>query len=145
MDPCESVLVWNAASGRGNGTIPYAKLKVRIDEKATDVKMDDDLLALPESVQEYVSRFAPVTVLRHNVRANTFGLDAMNIGVAKGGTFDRVLIIPTKRMTQFLGDLDAARLEYPESLYVAVTRARFSVAFVVDRKMKYLPYRWYEP
>ena len=54
----------------------------------------------------------------------------MNIGVAKGSTFDRVLIFPTNPMRQFL-DEDPSKLKAPERLYVAVTRARHSVAFVV--------------
>ena len=55
----------------------------------------------------------------------------MNIGVAKGGTHDRIIIFPTKPMLGYLEDGDASKLKSPEKLYVAVTRARFSVAFVV--------------
>jgi DNA helicase-2/ATP-dependent DNA helicase PcrA len=60
----------------------------------------------------------------------------MNIGVAKGSTFDRVMIFPTKPMLRYLDDKDETKLKAPERLYVAVTRARFSVAFVVPKKLK---------
>lgn len=70
-------------------------------------------------------------VLRRDKRANTYGLPAMNIGVSKGSTFNRVLIIPTKPMREYLETRDPSKLKAPESLYVAVTRARHSVAFVV--------------
>jgi len=54
----------------------------------------------------------------------------MNIGVAKGSTFDRVLLFPTNPILRYLEDRDETKLKAPERLYVAVTRARFSVAFV---------------
>lgn len=81
-------------------------------------------------VSAYADRFAPV-VLRWNRTANTCGLQAMNIGLSKGSTYDRVLIFPTAPMKQYLKDRDSSKLKAPESLYVAVTRARYSVAFVV--------------
>lgn len=34
-------------------------------------------------------------------------------------------------MKQYLSDHDASKLKAPERLYVAVTRARYSAAFVV--------------
>jgi hypothetical protein len=84
----------------------------------------------PFGVQEYYEQHEPV-VLRDRRTTDTLGLPAMNIGVAKGSTFDRVLIFPTRPMRQFLDDNDASKLSAPERLYVAVTRARHSVAFVV--------------
>jgi DNA helicase IV len=79
----------------------------------------------------YVAEHAPVTILRHDKNVNTEGLPAMNIGVAKGCTFDRVVIFPTKPMLGYLEDRDQKKLKAPERLYVAVTRARYSVAFVL--------------
>ncbi len=84
----------------------------------------------PSSAAEYCRRYSPV-VLRHDKNADTRGLTAMNIGVAKGSTFDRVLLFPTKPMLEYLKHRDASKLKAPDRFYVAVTRARFSVAFVV--------------
>jgi DNA helicase-2/ATP-dependent DNA helicase PcrA len=84
-----------------------------------------------DDVPAYVARHGPVTVLRNDKNVDTAGLPAMNIGVAKGGTFARVIIFPTKPMLKYLEDGDPTKLKAPERLYVAVTRARFSVAFVV--------------
>jgi len=84
-----------------------------------------------EDVLGYIAEHHPVTVLRHDKNVDTAGLLAMNIGVAKGSTFDRVMIFPTKPMLKYLEDGDETKLKAPEKLYVAVTRARFSVAFVV--------------
>jgi hypothetical protein len=79
----------------------------------------------------YIAKHGPVTVLRHDKNARTDGFAAMNFGVAKGSTFDRVVIFPTQPILQYLKDGDTKKLKAHEKLYVAVTRARYSVAFVV--------------
>lgn len=84
----------------------------------------------PMDVHEYVDQHRP-RVLRYDKRANTLGHPAINIGEAKGSTFDHVLIFPTGTMRQYLRDRDPSALKSREHLYVAVSRARHSVAFVV--------------
>ncbi|MFN2525842.1 MAG: UvrD-helicase domain-containing protein [Actinomycetota bacterium] len=82
-------------------------------------------------VAEYVAKWQPM-ILRDSKATNTAGLPAMNIGVAKGLTFERVLIFPTAPMMKYLDERDLSGLK-PQSiarLYVAVTRARHSVTFV---------------
>lgn len=86
----------------------------------------------PEDVPAYAAEHKP-TVLRYAKSTKTMGLPAINIGVSKGSTYDRVLIFPTKRMLTYLRDGDPSKLS-PDKLYVAVTRARYSVAFVVPKK-----------
>jgi len=102
-----------------------------IEVDATD--HDGIFYILGADVPTYFAQYAPVTVLRDNKNADTYGLPAMNIGVSKGSTFDRVMIIPTKPMLTYLQDKDHKKLKAPERLYVAVTRAKFSVAFVVPK------------
>lgn len=80
-------------------------------------------------VGTYVHRHAP-QILRHDKKTNTLGLPAMNFGVSKGSTFDRVLIFPTGPMRAYLKTLDPSPLDAPEKFYVAVTRAKYSVTFV---------------
>ncbi len=93
-----------------------------------------------EDVGVYFEKFAP-TVLRWNKQTGTLGLRAINMKASKGYAYDRVLIFPPKTMIKFIAadgqiPLKAAR----EALYVAVTRARYSLAFVVDRKCAtYMP------
>lgn len=87
-----------------------------------------------DDIEDYVEEHRPVTVLRHDKNVDTKRLSAMNIGVAKGSTFDRVMIFPTKPMLRYLEDKDETKLKAPERLYVAVTRARFSVAFVLPNQ-----------
>jgi DNA helicase-2/ATP-dependent DNA helicase PcrA len=69
-------------------------------------------------------------VLRWDKRAGTQGLPALNIGLSKGSTYDRVLIFPTKPMLAYIESGDLTNFKTRENLYVAVTRARYSVAFV---------------
>jgi len=93
---------------------------------------DGVFVVRPEHVDAYMPLFQPLC-LRHNANsARSLGLPFMNFGIAKGRTCERVLIAPTGVISDFLRlgkqleDLAAC------SLYVAVTRARASVAFVSD-------------
>lgn len=101
---------------------------------STDVRDSDHsgiFTVLRADVPAYVDEHRP-QVLQDRKNTDTLGLPAMNIGVAKGSTFDRVLIFPTGPMKKYLQDGDSSKLKAPERFYVAVTRARYSVAFVVD-------------
>lgn len=82
------------------------------------------------NLESYVAKYRP-KVLRHQRNVNTCGLEAINIGVSKGCTYDRVLIFPTKPMRTFIEDGDPGKLKAPEKLYVAATRACYSVGFVI--------------
>jgi len=84
-----------------------------------------------EQVKDYIDEHGPVAVLRWNKNADTEGLSAMNIGLSKGSTFPRVIIFPTRPMIEYVMNRDAEKLSSPEKLYVAVTRAQYSVAFVM--------------
>lgn len=82
-------------------------------------------------VEAYVATHQ-ATVLRYWNKTNTLGLKAHNMGAVKGRTFARVVIFPTLPMLKFL---KKGKLEEAGDLakfYVAVTRARHSVAFVID-------------
>jgi DNA helicase-2/ATP-dependent DNA helicase PcrA len=112
-----------------DGLYPAMPKTMSVDVPATG--HDGIFRVSVDDVHEYVARHHPVTVLRYDKNVDTLGLPAMNIGVSKGSTFDRVLLFPTKPMLQYLEDRDPSKLKAPEKLYVAVTRARYSVAFVV--------------
>jgi len=60
------------------------------------------------------------------------GLPAINFGASKGRTYERVLIFPTKPMLDYLARSDISKLKDRSKFYVAVTRAKYSVAFVTD-------------
>ncbi|WP_024771763.1 UvrD-helicase domain-containing protein [Aquimarina macrocephali] len=87
----------------------------------------------------YLNTFKPV-ILRatKNSQKNLCkGYRAINFGASKGLGFDRILIVTTEKQKQFLrgnhnifdgGKTDKAK----NAFYVAITRARFSVAFLYD-------------
>ena len=91
----------------------------------------EGLVIIPLSqVDDYIKRYRPV-VLRKWVITDTKGYFAINIGIAKGKTFDRVLLFPTKPMLNFIKNPQKnTDFKEKELLYVAVTRARYSVAIV---------------
>lgn len=93
-------------------------------------------------VPDYIARFNPM-VLRWNVRSgNKFlppGTRCCNFGGSKGLGFDRVLILPTASQLDFvLGVANPFAGKDSEvtqnKLYVAITRARYSLGFVVADK-----------
>lgn len=84
-----------------------------------------------DDVMDYVARFNP-KVLRWDKRANTMNLPALNFGASKGLTFDRVLIFPTNPIKKYIKTKDISQAGDISKLYVAITRAKFSVAFVID-------------
>lgn len=86
-----------------------------------------------KDVLRYHQEYSPI-VLRYSISANTVGLTAKNFGASKGMTFDRVIVFPTSGITKFLRTQSAGQLAdtTKAKLYVAITRAKHSVAFVCD-------------
>lgn len=84
-----------------------------------------------DDVEAYAEAFAPV-VLRYNRSTDTKSLLAMNIGVVKGYTYDRVLVFPTKKMLKYLPTSNLADVGDIPTFYVAVARAKYSVGLVTS-------------
>lgn len=86
-------------------------------------------------IDQYIDIYHPVQ-LRHDRRTKVNAKSKpMNFGSAKGLTFNRVLIYPTKPMLDWLsGKSLNMKNESLSKFYVAVTRARYSVAFVYKTK-----------
>jgi len=103
---------------------------------------DGVFLVGEKHMAEYMRRFNP-QVLRYGRRTNTYGYEALNFGLAKGLQFERVLIVPTSAIRQYLQSGELNHIEKSrEKLYVAVTRARHSVAFVYEGQSEIVPTRW---
>lgn len=101
----------------------------------TDVTDHDGLFAVRENdVDIYREIYEPQTLRYSRATKNVAG-SPMNFGAVKGMTFRRTLIYPHGPLKKYLssGDLKDAGKELAK-LYVAVTRARQSVAFVVPAK-----------
>lgn len=89
----------------------------------------------PADVDDYLNAFHPIQLRdKVTVPVNT-QFEALNFGDAKGLTFERVLIYPTKPMLDWI--IDHSKIMKSQSrskLYVAITRARHSVGIVFDNK-----------
>ena len=95
----------------------------------------DGVFAVRESdVQNYLEQFRPQTMRLDKKTKNVPG-NAVNFGASKGCTFNRVMIFPHKKLLDAIKHGDFARLgDAPTTIakvYVGITRARQSVAFVV--------------
>lgn len=82
----------------------------------------------------YIETYRPVQ-LRDKV--TTVGIDErfsfMNFGESKGRGFDRVVILPTQDMLKWISNADQKLAPSTRAkFYVALTRARYSVALVAD-------------
>ena len=89
-------------------------------------------LVRAQDVPQYVSELRP-QLLTWNRRSQNYGMTSRNFGAVKGLTFERVLIQPTGPIEKYL------RLGRPElkdearaKLYVAATRAKYSVGIVMQ-------------
>ena len=61
-------------------------------------------------------------------------IKTINFGISKGLTFDRVLIRPTEKIMDFL-KYGSIPEKAKEKLYIAITRARYSVGFIVPNEV----------
>lgn len=78
----------------------------------------------------YYNTYKP-TVLKYDVKTRDIPFSSLNFGQCKGMTFDRVLIYPNGAYTKFLKNNQV--LKSPCKYYVSATRAKYSIAFVVDK------------
>jgi len=92
-----------------------------------------------DNIYKYVSNLNGIVQLRYNKkeRRTISEVEVMNFGISKGLEFPHVLIYPTKPIIDWLIDnqsklADSSRAE----LYVAFTRAFYSIGIVVDNNFK---------
>ena len=84
---------------------------------------------------EYIQLFKPIQ-LRHSKKESvSTASTCYNFGNSKGKSFNRVLIYPTEKIKAWLKNRSFALKETTKAkLYVAITRARYSVAFVLSKE-----------
>ena len=84
-------------------------------------------------IENYLQKFQPVQLRDSKKTKVNENYKVMNFGEAKGLSFDRVLIYPTEPFIKWLKDNNTELKETSRSkLYVAITRARHSVAIIND-------------
>lgn len=85
-----------------------------------------------KDVDYYLSRYKPVQLRDSAKRKVNNNYPVSNFGKSKGLTFQRVLIYPTKPMIEWIVNNKELVASSKSKLYVAITRAVHSVAFVYD-------------
>ena len=96
-------------------------------------------------IKEYLIKYKPIQLIWNSKTPTKSSFPALTFGKSKGKTYDRVLIYPTPNVINWIKDnnynftkgnsykkekLESVR----EKFYVALTRARHSVAIVFDYK-----------
>jgi len=121
----------------------YEKTISLVTEIPSEFEDHNGVFAVKRSeLDQYLSHYLP-TVLRWSISSSGFirndRVEKVNFGKSKGLGFDRVLILPTTKYVQYLkkdntvfNDKDAKTEETKNKLYVAMTRARYSLAFLID-------------
>lgn len=94
---------------------------------------DGVFLIKRSDVEEYYETFKPI-VLKYDRRTKTDSYYSVNFGECKGMTFERVLIYPNGTFKDFL--IKGKEFSSPQKYYVAATRAKYSITFVVDKLPK---------
>ena len=93
---------------------------------------DGVFLIRHEHLDEYIAQFCP-QCLRYSANSGkAFDLDYLNFGLAKGMAYERVLIVPTDGIRQFIQSGKHLKPKPAASFYVAVTRAAQSVAIAIQ-------------
>ncbi|BEP70865.1 MULTISPECIES: UvrD-helicase domain-containing protein [unclassified Variovorax] len=106
----------------------------------------DGIFLVPSAhVDQYVEAYSP-QVLRLDRKTQCNGLPALNFGESKGMTFDRALIFPHGLAKKWLSSGSLTHIEKGlAKMYVGVTRARYSIAFVFDGQSKISDAQAYVP
>lgn len=93
----------------------------------------DGIFMIKESdVNDYLKRYNPTQLRDSRKQDVNEDFSVMNFGESKGLSFDRALIYPTKPILDWINNHSSELKPTSRSkFYVALTRARFSVAIVV--------------
>lgn len=96
---------------------------------------DGVFLVKQKDVDHYLSQYQPMQLRDSRKKKVENNCPIMNFGESKGLSFDRVLIYPTDPIKKWLKNSESNLAPTSRSkLYVAITRAKYSVAFVYDYK-----------
>lgn len=93
---------------------------------------DGVFLVESSHVHEYVQRYGPQALRNGKATKDPHSLGCINFGVSKGMEFERVIILPTGPIEKFVKSLINLEPISASKLYVGVTRAKQSVAIIMD-------------
>ena len=102
-------------------------------------------LVTPEDVDEYMKKYNPIQLIWNKLTEVEPNYPVLTFGKSKGKTYERVIIYPTQNIKKWIEDntFDFTKTEEgkkkkikdaKEKFYVALTRAKYSVAIVYEYK-----------
>lgn len=93
---------------------------------------DGVFLVRHKHLNEYIAQYRPQCLRSSANSGKAFDLDYLNFGLAKGMEYERVLIIPTNGIIEFIQSGTHLEPKPAANFYVAVTRAVQSVAIAIQ-------------
>lgn len=136
---CDINMMTLKASYRNNqaickySSLLYPEYEATTSNQKTVTGHDGIFLVRKKDVTEYLQQYNAVQLRDKRTVVVNNDYTAINMGESKGLTFERVLIYPTGPMLNWIKD-NSKELK-PKSrsqLYVAITRAKYSVGIVCD-------------
>ena len=122
----------------------YKQTQSLVEQVPEEYREHTGVFAVKESdATRYIKKYNP-TLLRHGINSgkqfNQIPVQKVNFGISKGSGFDRVLVLPTKSYSEYLTGntkiFDKDKTDEPKNkLYVAMTRARYSLSFIIQDKI----------
>ncbi len=124
----------------------FADFQATTSGNDTTTEHDGVFFIKEQDIEIYLQRFQPMQLRDSRRTKVNDNYSVMNFGEAKGLSFDRVLIYPTNPFLKWIQDNDAQLAETSRSkLYVAITRARHSVAIVCKSNLNVNGISNYDP
>ena len=104
-----------------------------VTESLNEVEVGHDgvFVVYDSDLEQYISKYNPLFLRDSKRSGRNMSYTFMNIGVSKGLSFKHVLILPTEAVRDFLLGKSPLQHQQAANLYVAITRAEQSVAFVM--------------
>lgn len=101
----------------------------------TSTDHDGVFLIKEADVESYLAKYNPIQLRDNKKTIVNENYNSINYGESKGLSFDRILIYPTKPITDWLLNNQAELADTSRAkFYVALTRARYSVAIIHNFK-----------
>lgn len=110
----------------------YPELPKSISKNKITTDHDGLFYIKNKNLKKYLNKYQPIVLTYSKTSCSDLEADikTMNFGISKGLTFDRVIIKPTEKIMTFL-QYGSIPDKTKEKLYIAITRARYSVGFII--------------
>ena len=110
----------------------YPELPKSMSKNKIKTEHDGLFYIKNKNLKKYLNKYQPIVLTYSKTSCSDLDADikTMNFGISKGLTFDRVIIKPTEKIMTFL-QYGSIPDKTKEKLYIAITRARYSVGFII--------------